>query len=350
MPMAQMVAIHGSNGLAAKWPMYVEELGYQVLHVNAYGTAILEELQGCSAFLWNVDQDSPNDLVFGRSILLAAQQSGVRVFPDHATVWHFDDKVAQKYLLESVGAPLVRTWVFYDRSTAESFVRTACYPLVFKLRGGAASQNVRLLRTPKEAMRVVHAMFGTGIRANPFGAGVRRAVERARQKRDDGASILGRGQRAAYGLLRRIVAPVRERGYVLFQQFIAGNSCDIRVTVIGDRAFVYTRGVRPNDFRASGSGLNTYLTRDEIPIDVVEAAFGVVKRLGAQALALDFVRDMSNGRACLLEISYTFVPSYIERCPGYLTSSMEWHGGSFHPSRLILEDLLTDSALTTQTS
>ena len=348
--MAGVVAIHGSNGLAAMWPTYAEELGYRVLHVNAYNNDILKELKGCSAFLWNVDQDTPNDIVFGRSILLAAQQSGLRVFPNHATVWHFDDKVAQKYLLESVGAPLVQTWVFFDRPTAESFVKSAPYPLVFKLRSGAAAQNVRLLRTPKEAMRVVRAMFGTGIRANPVGAGLRRAMERARQHRDDGASMLGRGQRAAYGLLRRIVAPVRERGYVLFQRFMPGNSCDIRVTVIGDRAFVYTRGVRPNDFRASGSGLNTYLTQDEIPLDVINAAFGVVKRLGAQALALDFVRDMSSGHAHLLEISYTFVPRYIELCPGYLTSSLQWHAGSFHPSRLILEDLLTDSTLITTAS
>lgn len=42
--------------------------------------------------------------------------------------------------------------------------------------------------------------------------------------------------------------------YVYFQDFIPGNDFDTRVTIIGDRAFGFTRNVRPGDFRASGSG------------------------------------------------------------------------------------------------
>ena len=50
----------------------------------------------------------------------------------------------------------------------------------------------------------------------------------------------------------------REIGYVYFQDFIPQNNFDIRVCVVGDKAFAIKRMVRENDFRASGSGFIYY--------------------------------------------------------------------------------------------
>ena len=49
-----------------------------------------------------------------------------------------------------------------------------------------------------------------------------------------------------------------EKGYIYFQEFIPDNDFDIRVIVIGDKAFAIKRMVRENDFRASGSGSILY--------------------------------------------------------------------------------------------
>ena len=46
----------------------------------------------------------------------------------------------------------------------------------------------------------------------------------------------------------------KEREYVYFQEFLPGNNFDIRIIVIGDKAFGLKRMVRKGDFRASGSG------------------------------------------------------------------------------------------------
>ena len=44
------------------------------------------------------------------------------------------------------------------------------------------------------------------------------------------------------------------KDYVYFQKFLPNNKYDIRIVVIGDRAFGFIRYNRENDFRASGSG------------------------------------------------------------------------------------------------
>src|SRR5690625_3021554 len=63
------------------------------------------------------------DVMAARKILFALEHAGVQVFPDFRTAWHFDDKVAQKYLLEAIGAPLVPSYVFYDKEQALTWVR-----------------------------------------------------------------------------------------------------------------------------------------------------------------------------------------------------------------------------------
>ena len=192
------------------------------------------------------------------SCCLAKNEAGsngtpVATFPNQATSSHFDDKVAQKYLLEAAGAPLVPTWVFHTRHEALTFLASASYPLVFKLRRGAGSMNVRRIDTVAEGRRVVARMFGHGIAAARLTEKVRLAARSARGRADLSRAIAKAGK-LAWGLLLHHLHTPRERGYALFQRFVPGNDYDIRVTVIGERVFTFRRRVRPGDFRASGSG------------------------------------------------------------------------------------------------
>lgn len=47
---------------------------------------------------------------------------------------------------------------------------------------------------------------------------------------------------------------IREKKYILFQEYLPDNEFDTRVTVIGNRAFAFRRFNRKKDFKASGSG------------------------------------------------------------------------------------------------
>src|SRR5690606_9989091 len=95
-------------------------------------------------------------------LLFSLEQAGLKVFPNFNTNWHFDNKLAQKYLLEAIGAPLVKSYVFYTKKEALEWAKTTIYPKVFKLKGGAGAQNVKLARNEKEAMRLINKSFSKG--------------------------------------------------------------------------------------------------------------------------------------------------------------------------------------------
>ena len=139
----------------------------------------------------------------------------------------------------------------------------------------------------------------------------------------------------------------REKGYAYFQDFIPGNDFDTRVTVIGDRAFAFTRNVRPGDFRASASGDIVYDAHG-INQKCVEIAFGVTRKVGSQSMAFDFVLG-ENQQPLILEVSYAFgsgrnihIGQAVYSCPGYWDAKLIWHQGHVWPQDAILVDLLND--------
>src|SRR5207253_6127044 len=114
---------------------------------------IIDELRETSALLWHISHGIAADILMGRHVLNAAELMGLAIFPNHATQWHFDDKFAQKYLLESIGAPLVPTYVFYYLQSAREWINETSFPKVFKIRRGAQSQNVCAVSDKNEAWR-----------------------------------------------------------------------------------------------------------------------------------------------------------------------------------------------------
>ena len=335
------MAIHRSGGFAPRWKDAAGRSGFRVREVDGYGSDVMRHLDGCDALLWHLNQDESVDLEHARSILFSAEAAGMRVFPNGATCWHFDDKVAQKYLLEAIGAPLAKTWVYFSKEEALSFLDTATYPLVFKLRRGAGSMNVRLVRDQRQGASLANRMFTRGLNPHPPIEGLRRAAVRAMSTSKDRRLRFDRVWRVLKRLVAQTTGAQRERGYVLFQEFVPENNHDIRATVIGDRCFVFRRDVRPNDFRASGSGKISYYREMQVPRDAVELAFSISRRLGFQSMAYDFVRSPDDGRLILLEISFVFNADAVAGCPGYFDSDGNWIPGSVWPEEAILEDLLS---------
>ena len=336
------IAIHGSNAFAKRWPVSAEKLGCEVMLIDGYSPNLFAEIEGCDILLWSLNHDCSKELKFARSILRSAQHAGLAVFPDPSTNWHFDDKVAQFYLLSAIDAPAVKTHVFFSREDSEAFLRTAKFPLVFKLKSGAGSTNVLLVNSRREAHSLVRRMFGKGIRSFPVIERLRRGATKIRSGGRRRRSIFARAKRGLGLWLKQTLEAHRERGYVLFQEFLPGNDHDLRVTVIGDRAFCFKRGVRKNDFRASGSGNLVYLSAPEIPADAIALAFEVAQKLSLQATAFDFLREQETGELRIVELSCGFLAEAVEACPGYFTSGGEWVEGNFRPEDLILEDVLAE--------
>ena len=338
--MRKILAIHDrGKSFSKRWIERATNLGIDVKKVDGYSSSIIRELHGCGAFLWHLSHDSFHDLNFGIGILKGASEMGLITFPNQQMCSHFDDKVAQKYLLEAVDAPLVPTWVFFSHSKAVNWIEDAEFPLVFKLRRGAGSSNVRLVRSRNEAIALVKLMFGRGMTPVPS-ASEKFSKSFVTKSPKSIFHYIPKFPQYFRNHMRAKKIFSREVDYVYFQKFIPENSCDRRVTVIGDRAFTFTRRVRPGDFRASGSGLIDYEMPEQSDLSAIRTAFDISQKLGFQVMAYDFVFDRKINVWYIVEMSYVFNAEAVYKCPGYFDSDLCWHEGQTWPQDAIFDDVL----------
>lgn len=240
------IAIHKSGTFGARWIAYCEAHNIEYTVVNAYENNIISKLADCDIFMWHHSHINYKDALFAKQLLFSLQQSGIKVFPNFNTGWHFDDKVGEKYLLEAINAPMIPKFVFYTKEEALQWAKHTDYPKVFKLRGGAGSTNVKLVKSKQEAYKYIKKAFGHGFPHN--------AVDNLKERWSKYLLHMTDLQDVLEGLVR-IVFPTqfskmhaREKGYVLFQEFIPNNKFDIRIVVVGDKAFALKRICRKNDF------------------------------------------------------------------------------------------------------
>ncbi len=331
-----MLAIHNTSGsFSERWIDYCKSSQIPFKIVDCYDSDIIKQVEDCDALMWHFYHASPKASLFAKHLLYSLEQSGKKVFPNFRTVWHFDDKVGQKYLLESLKIPFVDSWIFYERDLALKWSETTVYPLVFKLRGGAGSVNVKKVNSSLQARKLIHQAFGKGFKHDSLIP----AGELLKRYKNGKITILSLFK----GLVRRLrptpYAKVhgREKGYILFQKFIPDNDHDIRVIVIGDKAFAIKRKVRENDFRASGSG-NIEYDRSLFDDEIIKLSFILSEKLQAQCVAFDYVHE--KGNPLVVEISYGFSPAGYDPCPGYWDKNLTWHEGKFNPYGWMVEDLI----------
>lgn len=335
-----MIGIHDRPGsFSDRWISYCNENGIQFRRVNCLATDVVSQLEGLDGLLWHWSHGNPAELLVARQIVAALEKKGILVFPNVNTCWHFDDKIAQKYLLEAVGAPLIPTWVFTKKIDAMRWIEGATWPKVFKLRCGAGSTNVRLVRSRITAAALCKQAFGHGF---PAVASYFADIQTRIRKTDTAQEFfkrLARAPRTLHNILALQRHMHRERGYIYFQEFLPNNDFDTRITIIGDRAFGFMRRNRSNDFRASGSGSIIYNT-ENIDKRCVKIAFEVSHRIGAKSLAFDFLFSPKQD-PMICEISYCYQAAAVQACKGYWDHQGLWHSGHVWPQDAIIQDFLS---------
>lgn len=336
------IGIHLSKGsFSDRWVDYCNEHHIPWKAVNCYSNDIIQQLYDCQALMWHFHQNDIKAALFAKSLILSIEAAGKKVFPDSNTAWHFDDKLAQKYLLEAIGAPLVPTWVFYNKVEALNWAGSIEYPIVYKLRCGASSQNVKLIRTYKQARKIISVAFGRGHLVYDAKESLRERFRKYRMGKTNAKNVLK-------GLVRIVYPPEyarvhsREKGYVYFQKFVPYNDYDIRVIVIGNKAFAIKRMVREGDFRASGSG-NILYDKSLFNEETIELSFRLAEKLKTQCVAFDYIFE--NGKPMVTEISYGFSPEGYDPCPGYWDKGLNWYEGKFNPYGWMVEDLVASSRI-----
>lgn len=320
------------------WLTYCKENGILYKEVNAYQSDIMEQIEDCDAFMWHFSHLDYRDAIFAKQLLYSIELSGKYVFPNFRTVWHFDDKLGQKYLFESIKVPSVPSYVFFEKQEALLWVNKVAFPKVFKLRGGAGATNVKLVYTRKEAISLINKAFSGGFPAyNPLPL----LKDRWRDYK---------GGKCSFSMLLKFLGRCfvaspnmkllpSEKGYIYFQDFIPDNDTDTRIVVVGDKIIGERRGVRSGDFRASGSHI---LLPDVSKVDIrcVKLAYDVSKSLGLQIGVFDFIHDKDT--PLLVEVSYGTDPDYTE-CEGYWDENLQFTSTSINLPEMIIKSFIINS-------
>lgn len=319
------IAICDRQGsFSSRWIEYCKNHGIDYKIVDVYASDIIEQVKDCDAFMWHHHHADYRDVLFAKQLIYSLENSGIKCFPNSKTTWHFDDKVGQKYLLEAVGAPLAPSYVFYTKEDVVNWINKTSFPKVFKLRGGAGAANVKLVRTANDAKKLVNQAFGKGFPQFDRFSYFKDRFKRWRSGKETFKGILK-------GVFRLFIPPVfarmhaPEKGYAYFQDFIPNNEFDIRVCVVGEKAFALKRMCRSNDFRASGSG-NIIYDKKQIDERCVKIAFDVNQKLNCQSIAYDFVFDEKN-EPKIIEISYGYTHEAYDICEGYWDKDLNWIPG-----------------------
>lgn len=321
------------------WIDYCREkkLDYEV--VDCFSNDILEKLDKFDVLLWHFNHYSVQEMEFARIILKSAQELGLRVFPDHNTNWHFDNKIAQTYLLQTINAPIPQSWTFYTLSSSLDFFERSCnFPIVAKLKTGSGSNNVRLLTDKNDAIKYAKKMFGKGF--NPTPSLLFKAKSNARTSRNL-KTLLDRVKRIPDFIesTRKAEQFGNEKGYVSLQEYIPNKGFDLKVVVVNGKLSFLARNVRKGDFRASGGGSISY-DKSLMTNQIRDIAFQISDQLGFQCMGYDFVIDSRTNSPKIIEISYGFSHQAQMDLGGYWNRDGVWFNEQLNPPIEVIRSLI----------
>jgi len=333
------IAIHHyKDSFSEEWIKYFDDRDIPYKIVDCYNSNIIKELEDIDILFWSWNIDEIEATLFAKELTWILEKKGIVVVPSFNTSFIYDNKIAQKYLLESIKAPFVKSYIFYDKNKAIEWINQTNFPKVCKLSKGAGSNSVYLCKTKTEAVKWINRAFSKGFSR----------FDRIEWFKDNIKKFLKNKSLKQFELMSRsfvrLFIPTKyekygkEFGYVYFQDFIPNNSFDIRIITIGDKAIGIKRLCRDDDFRASGSGLIVY-EHKEIDIRCIDIAFEISDKLDMQYMSYDFIFDM-NSNPLIVEISHYFSYKAYSYCNGYWDRDLNWHDYQINIPKMIAESII----------
>jgi glutathione synthase/RimK-type ligase-like ATP-grasp enzyme len=268
------------TALESEKEYFAQKTCWDLVDINCNGW--IEKLAGYDAVLWppGCMGIKPSSHLTEKVYFIQYHMKKL-IVPNFESVWHFESKAAQSLLFDFYDIPTPRTVVTYSLEDAMQLLEQERYPLVFKSSSDAASRGVRLVKTPQNAKLKAWKLLYAGF---------------------------------WWKAIRRIFHLDHKDNVAYWQEFVPKNDCDLRITVIGNKwAVGFWRWNRPNDFRASGSGLIDY--KKPIPEEVIRFCIDLSKYHNFDSMAYDVVFD--HGKPVIVEICYTYVDKAIYNAPGY---------------------------------
>ncbi len=159
--------------------------------------------------------------------------------------------------------------VYGTKEEAVQNMKDLTFPQVIKSSQGAMSRGVRLARNPNQFLRAITNHNRTKSLYNEFKDFIR------------GYKYKGYQQES------------KHRKKFISQSFIPNLNNDYKILIFGDKYFIFSRPVRKNDFRASGSGNKNYTFGSACiyPKGIFNYAKSIYDKFDLPHLSLDIAFD-----------------------------------------------------------
>ncbi len=266
------------------------KLGYDVfLHNFAEIDFKHENYSGWYVFYQS--SEDPNLLYksYIEDILLGLKLQGAILVPGFEYFRAHHNKVFMEILRELHGNDQMKRLQAWYYGTYEDYLNDKRIDYdkkhVFKLSSGAQSKNVRLIGTSKEHSLIPKAES----RSVDWYYWVVDQIKPYWKKR--------------YPNYRK---KSHNRKKFIIQEYISDLDCDYKVLILSDKVFVLTRNIRPNDFRASGSGRFSF--SKNVPDALFDYSYEVFSCFDTPFISLDVA--IKEGITYLIEFQFVNYGTY----------------------------------------
>lgn len=289
------------QSFSSMWKAHADAAGIEAEVLDPLAPGAIDRIAEFDGFIWRYNFRLPWTDAAPRLIAALETATGMPVWPARVLRDMFENKVAQAYMLDALDIPRPRSWVFWRERDALAALDDLPLPLVAKLSRGVKSDGVALIRTKDEARALFRQMFSFGTQSMDF-------------LRSPRHRLFGRYTPALRALRSGGVKGNLEQGYVMLQEFLAGNDFDTRLVVQGDCVAGSRRLNRAGDFRASGSGMSDF-DAEAIHPGAVRLALDLAERLGVRSLVVDILQR--DGAPVMGEFSYTMAAHVVAKFQGH---------------------------------
>ena len=254
------------------------------IDANLFVEPVDEMQPGDYAFM-RIPQWEP-ELSIGKLHATELQNRGLILIPDFFTILSYEDKIMQT---QAHSCWMPETEIIYVGEAwrmAERVADELGYPFLSKSRRGSSSVNVRMIKTPSEAA------LGWGLEMQ--GAGISMKTGKGRT---DG-----------------------QKGYLIWQKFVPGNSGDIRVCINGKYMLMLWRDNAHGSPFASGSGKNYPINEpDDWQEKALDKAREFFNAFDLKWNGIDLVYDREQDDWLVLETTLGWSAKAYENCRYFQT-------------------------------
>ncbi|MCF8320986.1 MAG: hypothetical protein K9I35_07255 [Flavobacterium sp.] len=233
-----------------------------------------------NAFLFYTASYNDNYLQYIKDIILdiSFSRPDIVLLPNLDQLFSFENKGYQELVKKRVNIENVRGKYIGDLYEEDNFRSIFQFPIVLKTLKGAMSSGVQLIENKQQLIE--YDSNNKKLSFKEYLIFKKRVWNKTNQSNSD---FLNLAPNLNLSLLNFNKFFSKRNPFVI-QDFIPDLECDYKVLIFGIKFFVFKRGIRENDFRASGSGKFTWV---KPPDEVLEFALDIQKKFKSPFISLD---------------------------------------------------------------